>query len=547
MTEKTECSVNMIDENQGREVRCGSKKESGSRYAEVGIGGFYLLSGRVLSWTISAIGSFIVIRLLGPKEYGLVTIAWIVPNFVISMKGWGFDAALTRYVSRYRSSERWETVSAFIFSGFLVSLLFGLIMTITIVMSSTLIASHILQKEKVEYLLLVASLYVTLSFLFSTTRAVALGLQKMRALTAQSVVQGLLYTIIVLMLLVGGLKSVGVILARIVATGLAVSLGIFLIIIEIPERIKKMLEWKKSKETILTCTVNLIRYSIPVNLGYYLQMVLEYGLFILASRHASEIEFGWYGLATKFTIMGNLLIFPIENTILPLFSERRYDEDPQRFQRLLERTIKYSTLILMPLVILTFLIGKDVVTVAFGSQYLPSSTMASLIILALTWRGIDTAISWLAFSQNQAQFYAQKNLISLVIGIALGLLVIPRIGIWGLVLTELIIGLMGTITIYILTKRRFHFEIKVPVRVYLNCLFSLIVTFLVLTLQEEALLRIIIGPIVCLVSYVILLPIVGSITNKDIPFLRGIFEKVPIVSKGTNILFDYFERVIGEK
>jgi O-antigen/teichoic acid export membrane protein len=43
-------------------------------------GGFHLLWGLVLSTVISAIGTIVIAKLLGPENYGLYAIALTAPN-----------------------------------------------------------------------------------------------------------------------------------------------------------------------------------------------------------------------------------------------------------------------------------------------------------------------------------------------------------------------------------------------------------------------------------------------------------------------------------
>jgi O-antigen/teichoic acid export membrane protein len=59
-------------------------------------GGLFLFVGNVLSTVILAVGIIIVARLLGPSDYGLYTLALVIPLLLVSLSDAGMSFALVR-------------------------------------------------------------------------------------------------------------------------------------------------------------------------------------------------------------------------------------------------------------------------------------------------------------------------------------------------------------------------------------------------------------------------------------------------------------------
>ena len=60
-------------------------------------GGFNVLWGLVVSTVISAVGTIIIARLLGPDNYGLYAIALTAPSLISTFRDWGINTAMIKY------------------------------------------------------------------------------------------------------------------------------------------------------------------------------------------------------------------------------------------------------------------------------------------------------------------------------------------------------------------------------------------------------------------------------------------------------------------
>ena len=63
------------------------------------VGGFALFVGRLAYNAISAVGSIVIARLLGPANYGIISIALIYPLMFSGLADLGLSTAIMRYAS----------------------------------------------------------------------------------------------------------------------------------------------------------------------------------------------------------------------------------------------------------------------------------------------------------------------------------------------------------------------------------------------------------------------------------------------------------------
>ena len=89
-------------------------------------GGFNVLWGLVVSTVISAVGTIIIARLLGPANYGLYAIALTAPSLISTFRDWGINTAMVKYSAQYNSENNAVKIISIFVSGVLFEIVLGL-------------------------------------------------------------------------------------------------------------------------------------------------------------------------------------------------------------------------------------------------------------------------------------------------------------------------------------------------------------------------------------------------------------------------------------
>jgi O-antigen/teichoic acid export membrane protein len=130
-------------------------------------GGFHLLWGLVLSTIISAVGTIIIARLLGPENMGLYAIALTAPNLIATFRDWGVTTAMIKYSAEYNSENDVAKIKNVFVSGIAFEIIVGLALaTLSFLLSGFLAGFY--GRPAIVQLIQIASLFVLTGALVNT-------------------------------------------------------------------------------------------------------------------------------------------------------------------------------------------------------------------------------------------------------------------------------------------------------------------------------------------------------------------------------------------
>ena len=112
-------------------------------------GSLYLFMGNFLSEIINAVGVVLVARLLTPEEYGIYSVAFILPFLFVMFSNWGVGAALTRFLARYHEEGKWSKIKGMVTKGLAFNGGLALLLTAIMYVSADFLAETILLRVSV--------------------------------------------------------------------------------------------------------------------------------------------------------------------------------------------------------------------------------------------------------------------------------------------------------------------------------------------------------------------------------------------------------------
>lgn len=172
---------------------------------------------------------------------------------------------------------------------------------------------------------------------------------------------------------------------------------------------------------------------------------------------------GYYAAAQKPAQILILVPGLISIALLPLLS-RTAHEDNETFRSVLGRIMLITTVGIAPLVIATILLARPIIMVLFGTAYAPAIPLLQIISVSV-FAGIPSI-----FLSNALLAYRKQRLtlIFIIIGaatnIALSLILIPRLGMYGAAISYTLSQIISNTCIVIAARRipalRFSFSIS---------------------------------------------------------------------------------------
>ncbi|MEN3000043.1 MAG: oligosaccharide flippase family protein [Acidilobaceae archaeon] len=309
--------------------------------------GAALLSfGSLFSLFLSAAGSIVVARELGPAQYGLVTIAMIMPNFLFVLLDFGLLVAMTRYASMGRL----EAVS----TATVLRVLLALIAGLANFSLAPFFASLIGRPEIVDLVRLL-SLFAVTHFLFSSANYTLVGMGRY----AESVLANVLFTslkvLLAIALVLAGYGVFGALLAHVIAG----------LLVHVPTFLRALLLLGSLRFSPLAMR-ELLLYSVPLYLPYLISAPLVQLYYSFMVSVSSNEEVGNLSVAYNFLAPLNALGSALSASVLSVLPSLATREE---LERIVRNALKLTSLLLPSLSLGLVLLSQPLVALLYGERY----------------------------------------------------------------------------------------------------------------------------------------------------------------------------------
>lgn len=401
---------------------------------------FWLAAGQMGSRLFRAVIIIYAARVLGVAEYGVFAYVLGIAGFFTIFADMGINTVLTRETSRNPK----EAPNYFATSlGIKVILL---VLTGVIVIFA---APYISNIEIAKNLILLAALLIIVDGLRDFSSAFFRGKEKMELealLTITSNVAIVLFGFLILQFFV---TAEALVAAYIISAGAGTVLGIIIL----RNYYTNFLRFFKK---------NLLRPIISSALPIAFLSVL--GAFMLnvdilmIGFFKSSSDVGLYSASQKIIQVLYLVPAIIASALFPIFSRLAKNNNHSAIKRIMERGMAAVYLVAIPLTVGGVLVGKNIIDLLYGSEYIQSALTFQILIITplLVFPGILVSNYLLAYNkQKKLAPYAAMGAIGNVI---LNILLIPPFGIAGSAVATIGANLIYNTSAWRLAKKTNNFS-----------------------------------------------------------------------------------------
>jgi O-antigen/teichoic acid export membrane protein len=172
---------------------------------------------------------------------------------------------------------------------------------------------------------------------------------------------------------------------------------------------------------------------------------------VLLSVLRGESEVGWYGAAT--TIVSTLAMIPqaYRLSVYPVMVSYG-GRNRQKLVRLYESSLQYLGSLAFPMVAGLVLLAPNIVTLVFGSEFLPSATALQSLAAALLFTFLNVPNVRMMFVCNRQSWVTGMIMGSMLINLVLNLWIIPLLGAQGAALVRFVSSSVFFLTNYIVLQ-----------------------------------------------------------------------------------------------
>ncbi len=506
-------------------------------------GGFHVLWGQFASTIISAVGAIILALVLGESNYGLYAVILSAPTLIGLFQDLGVNYAITRYSARLNVENRTSEIRSIFLSGLIFKTLLGLTLSFFCLLLAPYLAVNVFARPTIAPLIQAVSFIILGQALVSTTTAAFTGVEKMHLNSLMVVSQSLLRTFLVPGLVLIGLGLKGAVIGNVAAYLITALIGISLlstIFRTLPRLVSNRLEIIKNMKVLL-------RFGLPLSFGDIIGGFLsQFYVFLLAIYVANNALIGNYNLASNFMVIITFVATPINTMLYPAFSKLDGDTEKTTLRQVYQSSVKYSTLLVTPVIAAMMALSTPFVATIFGHAYAQAPFFVALLAINYVFVAFGLySTNSLINSQDQASIKIVLAIVTVAMGVPLGVFAISRYGVLGMLITLIFDGVPSIVIGLAFVKNRYDLSIDwwSSGKIILCSAAAAFLSYFVVKLPLPSIIQLIIGIAIFLTAFIGTLTLTRTLNKQDIINLRAMTSSLGPLAKILNKLLTLLEKL----
>lgn len=509
-------------------------------------GSYHLLWGLVISTLISSVGAIFIARLLGSDLYGLYTVVLTAPAMLTMFRDWGINQAIVRFTAQYRAENRLDEIRNIYISGIFFETVLGLTLSlISFVFAEPL--AHLLNRPIISPFIQLMSISIFAGGLVCVATAAFTGYERMEFNSVMLICQSICKTLLIIILVIAGLGTAGAALGYTAGILIGGIVGITLLSViyrKLPKPYANNLEIKAYLSAMLT-------YCLPLSAANIITGLLpQFYTFLLPIYYTTDnVPIGNYGVAMNFIVLITFFATPVITMTFPAFSKLNVAEDQESLRNIFQFSIKYASLLVVPVTILVMSLAQPAIETLFGNTY--DTAALYLTLLGITY--LYTAIGNLSLNsflngQDQTRYVLKMALLTGAIGFSIGYILIRNFGVLGLIATMLTAGLPSLLIglRYVSKKYGIALDWLSSAKILVASMITGVLNYLlVVTLPFASWIRLIIGVIFFVLVVIPLLLFTRSVSRSDIDNLRLMSGSLGVMGRIIDKVLFFMEKLMA--
>lgn len=402
----------------------------------------------VISMILGFVITILLGRYFGAGDLGLYRMASTIYGIVILVAAVGFPAAMIKYVAEYRGDR--ERTSEIVSSGVITSLFLGLGFSVLFYFSSGIFA-EIFKMPELSGLIKLLSPVFPFAMVNGSLFGLLNGLREMKKYGIATIVQSVLMVVITVLLIYYGFGIAGTVIGMVLSS---VGSCLYLVLVsrcyfEITHRgyiqtTKMMFSfgWK----IVASNSINQINYQADtILIGYFL----------------TATDVGYYGVALVLSKFFWLIPSAIQTITYPATSEYWSNNNHLVLNTMIEKSMKYTAYILLPIGIGVGFFAKEIIILIFGAKFIYAVLPLQILIVGTVIAGIEKSIGSSLTSIGRIDVNLQLTALGAIVDLILNLLLIPRYGIVGAAIATITSYIIGALLTFYFIIKFMHIKINV--------------------------------------------------------------------------------------
>ena len=415
-------------------------KDAKKFVSDVGVTFFATMTQTALAFSIT----IILGKWFGPDELGLYRIVLTIFGLTSICAAIGIPSAVIKFVAEYKDNKK--KVDEITSTALIVVFVSGIAFTVLFFFLSGTLASafHML---RLEDLLHVLSFIFPFALINNTLLGLLNGYRRMRLFAFVIIARGGLAVIVTIIFVSAGLGSKGAVLGLVIAECLT-----SLLLFGISYRYINL-----AFKNCIPTAIQLIKFGAQIvganainSLNKQLDIILI-GLFLFPS------DVGYYAAAVGLSRFFWLIPASIQRITYPATSEYWSKKNFVPLGKMINKSIKYSSLILVFIAMVVFFYGEFIMTTLFRKDFISSFLPLQILLIGTVIRGgLAHPIGASLTGIGRPDLVLKLTAFMLFTNVVFDILLIPRFGILGAAIaTSISLSIGAFINLILIVKIMF--------------------------------------------------------------------------------------------
>ena len=449
-----------------------------------------------------------------------------------------------KFTASLKAQKSEEKTYEIIKAGLIFETATGFNLSLILISLSGFIASAVFSRPESAPLIAIASVTIFAGALQTAAQSIFVGFERMELNSLTNVCQAIVKSVAAPFLVLVGFGALGATLGYTISFIASAIISLVVLYLTIIRRIKR----KDSRNFSTAKTLReMLHYGVPFSISLIIGgFLIQFYAFIMAI-YCTDVAIGNYQVATQFATILTFFTIPISTVLFPAFSKIDPQDENGLLQTVFASSIKYASLILVPTTIALMILSEPLVSTLFGEKWTQAPLFLTLYITnnLFVIFGSLTLTSLLA-GIGETKMQMKLSLVTLAIGIPLSLILIPSMGIIGLVLTIIIAGKPSLAIGIYWARRKYNVKIDInsSMRIFIASTIAAMASFLAINFTAYAnWIELTIGTLTFAATYLLATPTIGAINKSDINNLKTMFSGLGALSKLINIPLNFMEKL----
>lgn len=506
-------------------------------------GGANVLWGLTFSSIISAVGVMVVAGILSEAEFGVLTKALIGPAIIVFIKDLGIDQALIKYTTQYRTENNTEKLKNIVIVGVTSEIILGVVFTVVSLLLSGFMANT-LEKPAIVPIIQIVSFVILADALLKAAQSTFIGYGKMQYHSVTLIVHSTLKTGLMVLLVTLEYGVYGASIGNAVSHLSAGLVGIAFLYLVVIRKLQK----QEGRLQFVNTLKSILKFGLPLSVVAILVGVLAQFYNFLLAIYTTDQIYGNYQIALNFAALVSIFSSSITTVMFPTFSKVKAHEDQKTVRSVFQYSVKYTSLLIVPLTFAVIVLSKPGVQTLFPNDYESAPLFLSLYVIAFLYSAVgNLSAEPLIKSQEKTNVNMRVTMLTFIVGIILGVALIPQFGVLGLIATHLTAGIPGIIVTlwWIYKNYRTTVDWKSSTKIVASAALSAVLSYLIINQVNflASWISLLIGAAVFLGTYMVTAPLIGAINHTDVKNLQDMLKSLGPIGSIVNPLLVPIEKI----